>query len=72
MGDIRFTAPDGTILAKFMASDAYGRIIAGPVGSGKTTACIMELLRRAIEQEPASDGIRYSRFAVVRQTLKQL
>ena len=32
----------------------------------------MELFRRAIEQAPADDGIRYSRFAVVRQTLKQL
>lgn len=72
MGDINFSAPDGSVLAKFMASDAYGRIIAGPVGSGKTTASIMELLRRAIEQEPAADGIRYTRFAVVRQTLKQL
>ena len=72
MGDINFSAPDGSVLAKFMASESYGRIIAGPVGSGKTTACIMELLRRAIEQEPAADGIRYTRFAVVRQTFKQL
>ena len=72
MGDINFSAPEGSILAKFMESDSYGRIIAGPVGSGKTTACIMELFRRAIEQAPADDGIRYSRFAVVRQTLKQL
>ena len=40
--------------------------------TGKTTACIIELLRRAIEQEPAEDGIRYTRFAVVRQTLLQL
>ena len=72
MSDIKFAVPDGSVLAKFMASDAYGRIIAGPVGSGKTTACILELLRRAIEQEPAEDGIRYTRFAIVRQTLQQL
>ena len=55
-----------------MKSDSYGRLIAGPVGSGKTVCCIMELLRRAIMQEPAPDGVRYTRFAVVRQTLKQL
>ena len=72
MGDINFSAPEGSVLAKFMESDSYGRIIAGPVGSGKTTACIMELFRRAIEQAPAEDGVRYTRFAVVRQTLKQL
>jgi len=55
-----------------MRSNAFGRLIAGPIGSGKTTACIMELLRRAIGQAPAPDGYRYTRFAVVRQTLKQL
>jgi hypothetical protein len=58
--------------AQFMVSEAYGRLIAGPVGSGKTTACIIELLRRSIMQSPAPDGYRYTRFAVVRQTLKQL
>jgi len=55
-----------------MASEAFGRIAAGPVGSGKTTACVIELLRRSIQQSPAPDGRRYTRFAVVRQTLKQL
>lgn len=55
-----------------MKSEAFGRMIAGPVGSGKTTACIFELFRRALEQEPANDGLRYTRFAIVRQTLKQL
>ncbi len=65
-----YTAPP--TLAAFMKSDAFGRIALGPVGSGKTTACIMELLRRAVEQAPAADGLRYTRFAVVRQTLRQL
>lgn len=59
-------------IARFCKSPAFGRLILGPVGSGKTTGCIMELLRRSIEQEPAQDGKRYSRFAVVRQTLSQL
>jgi hypothetical protein len=47
-------------------------MIAGPVGSGKTTAALFELFRRACEQAPAQDGLRYTRFAIVRQTLKQL
>lgn len=58
--------------ARFMKSAAFGRLITGPVGSGKTTSCIIELLRRSIMQTPAQDGFRYTRFAVVRQTLKQL
>lgn len=57
---------------RFMRSGAFTRIIAGPVGSGKTTSCIVELLRRACEQEPHTDGIRYTRFAICRQTLRQL
>lgn len=32
----------------------------------------MELLIRACQQKPAADGFRYTRFAVVRQTLQQL
>ena len=68
--DLIFEAP--ATLASFMKCDAYGRIAAGPVGSGKTTACMMELLRRSLMQSPAPDGYRYTRWAVIRQTLKSL
>jgi hypothetical protein len=55
-----------------MKSEAFGRLIAGPVGSGKTTASIMEIFRRAMMQTAAPDGLKYTRFAMIRQTLKQL
>ncbi len=70
MGDLNYTAPP--TIAEFMRSQAFGRIIAGPVGSGKTTGCVIELLRRCIEQAPATDGVRYTRHAIIRQTLRQL
>lgn len=70
MQTIDFTAPP--TCAAFMKDDHFGRLIAGPVGSGKTTACIFELLRRACEQAKAPDGLRYTRFAILRQTLSQL
>lgn len=70
MASIDYKAPP--TVGDMMLSEAFGRLIAGPVGSGKTTGCLMELLRRAIEQQPAQDGYRYTRFAIVRQTLKQL
>ena len=70
MASIDYTAPP--TCARFMKSESFGRLIGGPVGSGKTTACLFELFRRALEQHPAPDGIRYTRFAIVRQTLKQL
>lgn len=68
--DVSYTAPK--TVAEMMMSEAFIRLIAGPVGSGKTTGIIMELLRRACEQWPSSDGIRYTRFAICRQTLSQL
>ncbi len=70
MPTINYTAP--RTCAQFMQSEAFIRLIAGPVGSGKTTACILELFRRAAAQEPALDGYRYTRFAILRQTLQQL
>ena len=70
MPALNYAAPP--TCARFMKSAAYGRLIAGPVGSGKTTAAVIELLRRAMGQSKAADGYRYTRFAIVRQTLKQL
>jgi hypothetical protein len=67
---IDFTAPP--TLARFMKSNAFGRVAAGPVGSGKTTCCVMEVLRRSMAQSKAPDGYRYTRWAFVRQTLRQL
>ena len=57
--------------SQFMQSDAFFRLIAGPVGSGKTTGCIFELMRRSLMQAPAPDGFRYTRWAILRQTLGQ-
>jgi len=70
MPTINFTAPP--TCARFMKSEAFFRLIAGPVGSGKTTACLFELFRRACEQTPGPDGLRHTRFAILRQTLSQL
>src|SRR5690348_2505904 len=68
--NINYTAPP--TCARFMRSEAFIRLVAGPVGSGKTTAVIHEMLRRSIEQHKAPDGYRYTRWAICRQTLTQL
>lgn len=72
MSNLTYDASQAPTCAEFMKSESFGRLIAGPVGSGKTTACIVELLRRSIEQKPGDDGLRHTRFAIVRQTLQQL
>ena len=58
-------------LEKFMLDGHLIRVAVGPLGSGKSMACIMELVRRACEQRP-HNGVRYTRFACVRNTLQQL
>jgi hypothetical protein len=58
-------------ISRFMQSEAFGRLIWGPVGSGKTTACVVELAKRMATQAPSPvDGRRYTRFAIIRQSLK--
>lgn len=56
---------------QFHNSDARIRVIKGPVGSGKSSACVMELLLRAMKQRPYN-GVRSSRWAVVRNTYPML
>lgn len=60
------------VLGEFMSSDKRIRVVRGPVGSGKSSAMVVELLRRAIEQLPGPDGIRRTKGVVVRNTLQQL
>ena len=67
-GGFTYQAPP--TIGRFMRSDSFGRLLCGPVGSGKTTGCLVELARRMGQQAPGQDGRRYTRFAVIRQTLK--
>lgn len=59
-------------ISNFMHSNAQARWIVGPLGSGKSLGCIMELVRRMSEQAPDANGIRPTRFVIVRNTLPQL
>lgn len=65
-------APAGSTLKAFHEGMAFVRSIMGPIGSGKSTACVMELLRRASMQQPAADGVRRVRFAIIRNTYGEL
>lgn len=56
----------------YILSEAFQNFIVGPVGSTKTTASIMKLLYEASRVAPSRDGIRRSRYAVVRNTRQQL
>jgi len=58
--------------AKFHASDKIVRGFLGPVGNGKSVTCINEMHRLAVLQEPNCNGIRKTKWAVVRNTYDML
>ena len=64
--------PDGEVLKAFMKDESFFRALRGPVGSGKSVCCCVELFRRALQQEKDSNGVRRSRWAVIRNTNPQL
>lgn len=64
--------PAGPTLKVFHESTAFVRGIRGPLGSGKSTACVVEILRRAQLQAPGPDGKRKSRWAIIRNTYPEL
>jgi hypothetical protein len=64
--------PSGKTMDRFHASEMFVRVALGPLGSGKTTGCCYEVLRRALEQAPDAAGVRRTRWLVCRETVPQL
>ena len=48
------------------------RGIVGPIGSGKSHACVMEILLRSMQQTPDATRHRRSRWAIIRSTYREL
>lgn len=51
---------------------SFIRAIMGPFRSGKSSGCVMNLVELAMAQAPMEDGVRRSRWAVVRNSYPQL
>lgn len=56
----------------FHRSQAFIRGLMGPFGSGKSSGCVQELVDIAHSQPKGSDGLKKSRFAVIRNTYGEL
>jgi hypothetical protein len=70
---IQYSYDSVPTVAAFAASNKFIRGLMGPFGSGKSSGCVVEIAKRAMEQEPSPrDGVRYSRWAVIRNTYSQL
>lgn len=76
----KFHDPDTGIYG-YKANKTFARVhkdtnpyifVMGPVGSGKSTACVMHLFLNAIKQKPDHKKIRRSRYMVIRATYPSL
>jgi len=68
---LKYISP-GPVADQFLLSESFVAGIRGPIGSGKSTACVMKLLGIAARQPVAPDGRRHSRFAIIRNTYPEL
>lgn len=65
--------PQGPVSAGFFKDRSPVSAIMGPVGSAKTSTCIMRLVNQAAEQAVSPvDGWRYTKWMVVRDTYRNL
>lgn len=63
--------PPGPVSAAFHKSQAFVRGLLGPVGSGKSSTCCMEIIQHTMKQKPYQ-GMRKARWAVIRGTYPEL
>jgi len=61
-----------TTMKDFHKSDKFVRALMGPIGSGKSVACCIEMLLKSFAQLPNQEGIRKTRWVIVRNTYREL
>lgn len=64
--------PDGPVLKEFLNDDSFVRGILGPIGSGKSAGCAVEVLKRSADQYISPSGVKKSRWAVIRNSYPEL
>lgn len=62
----------GPVGREFLKDKSFLKLINGPVGGGKSTVALMDLLSRATTQTPNAMNIRKTRFIILRNTIAQL
>lgn len=60
-------------LEAFCDSERFVNAVMGPFGSGKSSACIINILMKSMQQTPdVRDGVKRSRWLIVRNTYVEL
>lgn len=58
--------------SKLIKSRKFVSAIMGPVGSGKSVACVIKLFTLAMEQAPNQHGIRRTKWVIIRNSYREL
>lgn len=69
---LKYSLDSVPTVERFIKSRARYKLIMGPLGSGKSTGCVIHLFNEMISQKPDAQGVRRTRYAVVRNTAPQL
>lgn len=64
--------PDGVFLGAYLLDRSPVSIIRGPIGSGTSSASMMKMFQISCEQAAGRDGVRRSRWLVVRDSYPAL
>lgn len=62
----------GPVAAQFFEDRSAAACIMGPIGSAKTSVSLIKILLAAMQQKPNDEGVRYTKFAVIRDTYRNL
>jgi hypothetical protein len=68
----RYSFEGAPTLEEFNQSNAFIRGLVGPLGAGKSSACVFEMIDRSLIQRRSPDGRRKTRWGVIRQTYREL
>jgi hypothetical protein len=68
----QYSYKDVPTIKAFAEDNTFIRGLMGCFGSGKSSGCVIEIVKRAMAQVPDSDGVRRTKWAVVRNTFPQL
>lgn len=72
MAEQTWTYETSPIAWDFRQCREFASVIIGPVGSGKSVPLLQRIRAHGREQMPSPDGIRRSRYAIVRNTMPEL
>lgn len=71
--NLRHYKPPGPVGAAFLADDkSFVRALLGPVGGGKSSACVFDVVRQASSMPICRDGTIKFKLAIIGQTYGQL